>query len=420
MSRWRSQRASACVSRASVLAVLGLIIVVTGCGSKGTISVTVITTAPATTATVPTFANMVARVRSGIVRIETNDCSGGAIGTGFLLSPRLVATVEHVVDGATVINLKSAGKVVAHGTVIGDDSARDLALIRSSAPITGFHFKLATRAPELGEDVSALGFPLGLPLTVTRGSVSGSGRTVPIDGLKRRNLIQTDAAVNPGNSGGPLITDGGAVVGLVDLGTSQANGLAFAVSSQVAKPLLQAWQAAPQPIPTAACPSQTAPSAQAAAPNAGTSTTSSGVDTYPGSDFTIIYPSSFAVTAAEVNKGTYYDTTIQNGDYLLRIDENPNGSGGNVDHAAAPVLRQLRGEAGYREISLRHVTFNGYDALRWEFEVPEHGVLLHKIDTFFIGNRGGDWGLLEQAPASQWDQVSAAFYAMAGSFSENG
>jgi len=97
----------------------------------------------------------------------------------------------------------------------------------------------------LGDDVAAIGFPLALPLTVTRGSVSGMDRTIPIDGLRRRTLIQTDAAVNPGNSGGPLITDNGAVVGLVDLGTTQANGLAFAVSSQVARPLVQAWQAAP-------------------------------------------------------------------------------------------------------------------------------------------------------------------------------
>lgn len=89
-----------------------------------------------------------------------------------------------------------------------------------------------------------------------------------------------------------------------------------------------------------------------------------------------------------------------------------------VDEVAAE--HRLRGEAGYREISLSHVTFNGYNALRWEFEVPEHGVLLHKIDTFFTGNRGGDWGILEQAPASQWGQVSSSFDAMAASFSETG
>jgi hypothetical protein len=96
--------------------------------------------------------------------------------------------------------------------------------------------------------------------------VSGSDRTIPIDGLSRRNLVQTDAAVNPGNSGGPLMADNGSVVGLVDLGTSQANGLAFAVSSLVAGPLLQAWRQAPQPVSATSCGAPSAPSAQAAPP----------------------------------------------------------------------------------------------------------------------------------------------------------
>ena len=260
---------------ASALAGLVLVAAVSGCGSgkPAAITVTVNTTPPATIAAVPSFASVVARVRSGIVRIETDDCTGGAIGTGFLLSPRLVATVDHVVDGATLIRLKSAGRLAARGTVIGADPARDLALIRASAPIRGYHFRLATGAPQLGEDVSALGFPLGLPLTVTRGSVSGNGRTIPIDGLRRRDLVQTDAAVNPGNSGGPLIADDGTVVGLIDLGTTQANGLAFAVSSEVAEPLLRAWQTAPQPIAAASCSSTQTQTPLAAPP---TSTPSSG------------------------------------------------------------------------------------------------------------------------------------------------
>lgn len=255
----------------------GIAAVTSGCGSKQAASTVTVTTeaapttstAPAAT-TAPTFASLIAGVRSGVVRIETDDCSGGAIGTGFLLSPRLVATVEHVVDGATAIRLKQNGKVVANGTVVGDDSARDLALIRSDEPLDGHVFTMAERAPQLGEDVAALGFPLGLPLTVTRGSVSGSGRTVPIDGIERHSLVQTDAAVNPGNSGGPLIADDGTVVGLVDLGTNEANGLAFAVSSLVAGPLLAAWRAAPQPVANAQCSAGASPT-QVAAPPATTS-----------------------------------------------------------------------------------------------------------------------------------------------------
>lgn len=108
---------------------------------------------------------------------------------------------------------------------------------------------------------------------MTRGSVSGLGRTIPIDGVKRRNMVQTDAAVNHGNSGGPLLSaDTGQVVGLVDLGTTQANGVAFAVSAEVAAPLMRAWAVAPQAPAQAACAPRggggSAPSTAASSPAA--------------------------------------------------------------------------------------------------------------------------------------------------------
>ncbi len=198
---------------------------------------------------------LVAHDRSGVIRIQVQTCDDQAIGSGFLVGRRQVATVEHVVDGAARIVLVQNGQRVATGTVIGEDPQRDLALVRTSRPIRGHVFRFAARNPALGEPVTAIGFPLGLPLTVTSGSVSGLGRTIPIDGVRRRELVQTDAALNPGNSGGPLIAaTNGNVVGLVDLGTNLANGLGFAVSARVAGPLLAAWRAAPQPVPAARCP----------------------------------------------------------------------------------------------------------------------------------------------------------------------
>jgi serine protease Do len=147
-----------------------------------------------------------------------------------LIAPRLVTTVDHVVADAETVTLKRGGAIIGSGTVLGEDPARDVALVRSSLPITGHVFQLSAAQPRLGEGVAALGFPLGLPLTVTRGSVSGLRRSVPIESIVRRNMIQTDAAVNPGTSGGPLLNAAtGDVLGLVDLGTTQANGLAFAV-----------------------------------------------------------------------------------------------------------------------------------------------------------------------------------------------
>jgi serine protease Do len=214
------------------------------------------TTSQTSAAASDPLASLVAKVKGSVIRIETNACGLQEVGTGFLIGPRLIATVEHVVDGASSITLKQGEKVVGTGTVVGSDQARDVALVQSSAPISAKQLQLASRAPALGESVVALGFPLGLPLTVTQGLVSGLGRTVPINGINRNQMVQTDAAVNPGNSGGPLLAlDTGEVVGLVDLGTNMANGIGFAVSAQVAQPLIQAWTAAPQPIPVSTCPS---------------------------------------------------------------------------------------------------------------------------------------------------------------------
>lgn len=242
-----------------------ILLLLCGCGSvqRSGMAKKAATSAPAAISTTVSFPALITSVRTGVVRVETTTCIDQGVGTGFLITPHLVVTVEHVVDGATRITLKKNGKVVGHGTVIGADAARDVALVRSDRPISGYRFHLERRAPQLGESVAALGFPLGLPLTVTRGSVSGLDRAIPIQNVLRRRLVQTDAAVNPGNSGGPLITDTGTVVGLVDLGTNQANGLAFAVSASVAKPLLNEWAASPQPTTTSGCASQT-PSPQAA------------------------------------------------------------------------------------------------------------------------------------------------------------
>jgi S1-C subfamily serine protease len=212
-----------------------------------------------------------------VIRIQTTTCNGVDTGTGILIGPRLIATVEHVVDGGASIELVRNGRVLGYGTVIGSDPARDVALVRSDSPITGYRFKFASQAPLLGQDVAAIGFPLGLPLTVTRGSVSGLDRTIPIDGINRARLVQTDAPVNPGNSGGPLMTDSGQVVGLVDLGTNQANGLAFAVSADVAGPLIQSWGASPQPLPNQTCGAVAAP-----LPAPPTSPASGGSDSLAG------------------------------------------------------------------------------------------------------------------------------------------
>lgn len=228
----------------------------TGTGTTSGASHSRSITSTQTTSAQESLSQVVARTQTGVIRIEAVGCDTESIGTGFLIGPRLVATVEHVVAGATSIRLVRDGKTVAVGTVIGEDSARDMALVQASKAVRGYVFGFSTAAPTLGESVAALGFPYGLPLSLTQGVVSGTQRTIPIDGIQRRGLVQLDAPVNPGNSGGPVFTtSSGQVIGLIDLGATHAAGIAFAVSSRVADPLLTAWTIAPQTTPSPACAS---------------------------------------------------------------------------------------------------------------------------------------------------------------------
>jgi hypothetical protein len=366
------------------------------------------------------------------VRIEVATCDGDGVGSGFLLSPRLVATVEHVVDGAKSIELKQSGKVVAAATVIGQDADRDVALLRTDRPIAGYQFKLARRPPRLGEPVVAIGFPLGLPLSLSRGLISGSDRVIEVDGVKRRKLIQTDAATNHGNSGGPLLATGtGEVLGLVDAGTTEANGLAFAVAAAVARPLLDAWKVAPQPIPVSGCespddaqsaappeaPAPTPPPPTAPAPGPPPAPKGS-LTSFTGRYFTVSYPSGWTVETAEAQKPGYLDTTIRNPadpNVYLRVDVNPTVPTSDPLESAAPVVRTLAGEPGYQLLAYERTTFAGYDALHWEYLVPEHGVLLHKIDTFFIDRYGEGFAILTQSQASHWQAWVPTFNKLRGS-----
>jgi hypothetical protein len=398
---------------AAAVSVVGVVVaaLAVGCGTQR-VAVTTTVRQPSTAPKPSSFTALLARVKSGIVRIETDTCDGQEIGTGFLLAPRLVATVEHVVDGAYAIRLKQNGRVVGNGTVVGSDATRDVALIESDKPLQGYRFRLARRAPALGEGVAALGFPLGLPLTVTRGSVSGLNRMIPIHGINRHRLVQTDAAVNPGNSGGPLMTDTGQVIGLVDLGTNRANGLAFAVSAEVAGPLLTAWSASPQPASPVNCQGS-AP--QAAPPPATTAAQQPAV--YSGHDFSIDYPPGWVVS--HIPEGKFFDTTFTApGDptLIIRVDENPNEASASPDAAAAPVIAALQRDPTYREIWRSHVNFQGMDALWWEFENTENGVRLHKVDLFFIDPNGRGWGILTQAPASAWARDAAPFSSYRNTF----
>ena len=209
------------------------------------------------------FAQLFAEGSTGVVRLDATSCGGSDIETGFLVAPNLVATAAHVVDGASVTGV-TAGSDTRVGTVVGADTSTDVALIRLDGPLPGHVFSLLQTPPPVGSPVAAIGYPEGLPITLTQGSISGLDRAITIDGVTRTGLIQTDASVNPGNSGGPLLGSDGQVVGVVDAGATNANGISFAVSGVSAKPLFTSWQASPQTVSSqGGCGSPTGPSADA-------------------------------------------------------------------------------------------------------------------------------------------------------------
>lgn len=222
-------------------------------------------TATASPTAAADFAALYSRSSSGVVRIETLGCGQSGIGTGFLLSATIVATVDHVVADSTVISL-IAGDQRTTGTVIGSDPARDLALVRANRPLAGHHFTLATATPGVGTPVAAIGFPIGDPITFTVGGISGLDRNIPVDDKHLTGLIETDTAINPGNSGGPLLTADGTVVGIVEAKNTEATGIGYAIPATQAGQQYRRWQAKPVPAAPAACSNPLGPS-QGANPN---------------------------------------------------------------------------------------------------------------------------------------------------------
>lgn len=189
------------------------------------------------------------RVHTGVVRIKATLCEGDtSTGTGFLVAPDLVATNAHVVIDSVDMAVESGDEVLA-GRIVGLDRSRDVALVAVDRPLVGHVFAPVDQLPTVGTEVAVLGFPLGAPLSLAIGTVSGLDRQVG----EIAGAIQTDAAMNPGNSGGPLVDLDGAVVGMAVAKEAFGEGVAYAIPSTVAFPLLRRWQADPTPVAPAEC-----------------------------------------------------------------------------------------------------------------------------------------------------------------------
>ncbi len=187
------------------------------------------------------------RDSSGVVSIKAVTSEGEDSGTGIVLDDQgLILTNDHVVAGARSI-VAGPGKssnVTRAATLVGEEANQDLALIRIDPSGLGLHplNLVSSSSVQVGDAVYAIGNPYGLNETLTRGIVSALGREIAApDGSKITGAIQTDAALNPGNSGGPLLNERGEVIGVNSQIASDAarsegsqpgsTGVGFAIAS---------------------------------------------------------------------------------------------------------------------------------------------------------------------------------------------
>ncbi|MGE5403384.1 MAG: S1C family serine protease [Candidatus Saccharibacteria bacterium] len=167
---------------------------------------------------------LVRQCKPGVLCVLSGEKSGRAIGTAFVINPDGYAlTNNHVVEGRKKVGVKLANGMTTSADVVANDEDNDIALIKlgvCNLPT----LKLGSGRVTEGEPVMAIGAPFSLDFSVTRGIISNVSRD--LDGKK---MIQTDAPLNPGNSGGPLINQNGEVVGINTAIIAGATGIGFAI-----------------------------------------------------------------------------------------------------------------------------------------------------------------------------------------------
>lgn len=184
------------------------------------------------------------RVGPAVVRVETgpgtpNARERGGLGSGIVISPDgLVLTNSHVVGASKQIRLRDSEEgIISDARVLGVDPDTDLALLRADG-VRDLHYASLGNSKSLrrGQLVVAIGNPLGFESTVTAGVVSALGRSISsVNGRTIEDVIQTDAALNPGNSGGPLVSSAAEVIGINTAIIAGAQGICFAVASNTAQ-----------------------------------------------------------------------------------------------------------------------------------------------------------------------------------------
>lgn len=189
----------------------------------------------------------VEKTKNAVVKIDVfkrdknNVLRAAGSGSGFIFSSDgLIFTNSHVVDGAEKIMISLLNENEIEGILIGKDPDTDLAILKINSE--GYSVAKLGDAQHLqiGQFIIAIGNPYGYQHTVTTGVVSALGRTLQTQsGRLVDNVIQSDAALNPGNSGGPMITTDGEVIGVNTAMIQGAQGLSFSVDINTAKEIAQ-------------------------------------------------------------------------------------------------------------------------------------------------------------------------------------
>jgi S1-C subfamily serine protease len=202
-------------------------------------------------ATVPPLSNnnlqtvreaVIAKVRPAVVQVNVATQQGGAIGSGVIIDKRgYIVTNYHVVNGAQSMDITLYDGTKLPAQLVGIDPADDLAVVKITPPSKGLTVATLGDSSKLqiGQEVLAIGNPLGITQTVTHGIISALGRNVSEGqgGATIPNAIQTDAPINPGNSGGALVDLQGNLIGIPTLSAidpefnTPANGVGFAIPS---------------------------------------------------------------------------------------------------------------------------------------------------------------------------------------------